>query len=1155
MAVQFILGSSGAGKSHRLYKILTDRAEQNRNREYIAIVPEQYSMESQKEIINIHNNHGAFNTEVVSFHRLALGVFDEIGLENAKVMDDMGKTLILRRVLEDCKKELKIYPKKISMPGFVDKMKSTISELEQYNIDAEVLLKMIESSDKRPSLKYKLGDIHTILCRFNEYIEDKMITQEEVLNILCRQIHKSEKIKNSEYFIDGFTGFTPIQKNVVDLLIRYAKNVTFAFTLPQDEVEFRSVKEQELFALSKKTILTIKNSCRENGVEIRPDIVIENFQVEGQSRPYRARFSSEISHIEENIFRYAQAKRFSGACRNISVNVADNPRKEAEFVAARIADMMIKNEGGKKDLRYRDIAVITGDMETYYRYLEEAFAEYDIPAFIDHKRSITANPFVDAMKAVIEIIEKDFSYESVLHYLRLGLISEEAEQIDRFENYVLMSGRRGYKSYSNRWERQYSGVTEEELERIHIFREKFIESISPLRKKIKEKHATVKDRIMAIYEFICANGMQEKLEAMAENFREQGDLGRAAEYSQTYSAIINLFDKTVEMLGDEVLSLKEFKGILESGFESIKVGIIPPGVDTVMVGDIERTRLKDIKKVIFIIGANDGIIPKNTTGSGIISDVERDFLGEASFVLAPTARENAFTQRLYLYTVLTKPSERLVISYSKTDGRGEELRKSYIIPVLKKLFPKLEEKDMEEWEKSPYRIISKEDALRYVATSLNEYRNGNAAEAFGQVYSVLEEEGCREEIDRMTEAAFYQKKEETLSETISANLYGIKDNIGITRLERFAACAYSQFVANGLKLKQRRRFELAAYDLGNLYHNSIDLFCREIEKRKVRWADIEETTRKEIVDYCVREVIGQYDSDVLSSTARNLYITDRVRRMTDKTVQVLGKHLAQGEFEPKYYELTVNHGRIDRVDVFEKDDRMYVKVIDYKSGNKKFSLEDTFYGLELQLMVYLHDVIEKEKKENQGKTVLPGGAFYYGIKDPYIEKPDFESTMRDLENNGACEETCAEEIKSRIADRMQYKEFKMSGIVNGNEEVLRAIDVKANEERRASDIIALKYTQKGLDARGSGSVIPSEGFQALLDYAVFKTDKLQEDILSGDISLNPYEGSCTYCPYQGVCRFDRELGDKYREKNKLNTEELMAKMKSKDDSEAKKKKV
>lgn len=1152
MAVQFILGSAGAGKSHKLYELLTERAFENRDVEYVAIVPEQYSMESQKEIINIHKNHGAFNAEVVSFNRLALGVFEEMGLENRKIMDDLGKTLVLRKVLEDCKKDLKVYAKKIAMPGFVDKMKSTVSELEQYNIDGEILLKMMESSGKRPSLKYKLGDVATIYNQFHRYIEDKMITQEEVLTILCKYIHKSERIKNTEYFVDGFTGFTPIQKNVVDLLIRYAKNVTFAFTLPESETEFSSIKEQELFALSKKTILSIKNACRDSGVTVLPDIVIKNLCIEGQSRPYRARFSSEISHIEENIFRYSGTKIYDKECENISVHIADNPRKEAKFVASKIAEMMIARGNCNEEennLRYRDIAVITGDMETYYRYLEEAFEEYNIPAFIDHKKSITANPFVNAIQAIIEIIEKDFSYESVFHYLRLGLISEEKEDIDRFENYVLMSGRRGYKSYSVKWDRQYKGVTEEELEKINDFREKFVESICLLRERIKEKNATVKDRIAAVYEFVVANEMQGKLDKMAEIFREQGDLSRASEYSQTYAVIIGLFDKVVEMLGDEVISVKEFRSILESGLESIKVGIIPPGVDTVMVGDIERTRLKDIKKVIFLIGANDGIIPKNSTGGGIISDVERDFLGKENFVLAPTARENAFTQKLYLYTALTKPSGQLFIAYSKANQKGEELRKSYLISVLEKMFINLKEEDLKHREESPFSIISKDDAFRYVAGAFNDYRNGNGTKEFEQVYSILKEhEEYRSELLRMTEAAFYKKQGETLSQTIAAGLYGLKDNIGITRLERFAACAYSQFVANGLKLNQRRHYELAAYDLGNLYHYSIDLFCKEIEKRNISWREIKDTARKEIVDYCVKTVISQYDNDVLSSTARNLYITDRVRRMTDKTVQVLGYHLASGEFEPKYYEMTVNHGRIDRVDIFENDDRMYVKVIDYKSGNKKFSLEDTFYGLELQLMVYLSDVIEREKELNPGKTVLPGGAFYYGIKDPYIEKPDFEKEMAILKGSSQYEGMSKGEIKEIIAEKMQRKEFRMSGIVNGNPEVLKAMDVKAEEERRASDIIALKYTQKGMDARGSGSVIPAESFNAVVDYAMFKTNKLQEEILNGDISLNPYEHSCTYCPYQGVCRFDRDLGDKYREKEKLNSAELMEMMQNKQDA-------
>lgn len=1160
MAVQFILGSAGSGKSHMLYTMLTNRADKNGDIEYVAIVPEQYSMESQKEIINIHPKHGAFNTEVVSFHRLALAVLEEVGNPNIKVMDDLAKTLVIRRVLESCKKELMIYSRKIGMPGFVEKIKTTISELEQYDIDSNILQSMIESAEQKPSLQYKLRDIEVIYNKFHEYIMERMITQEEELSILCKYIPQSYNIKNSEFFIDGFTGFTPIQKKVVDLLVKHARNVTFAFTLPQEEIQYSEIKEQELFALSKKTIQSVKEYCIENSVELLEDIVIkkivvksggEEHAIEGSentkcARPYRMQNSEEISHIEGNVFRYTNSKQYEKKCKDISIHTAANPRKEAGFVARQIAKMMMKGKLSDDDeeLRYRDFAVITGDVETYYRCLEEAFKEYNIPAFIDYKRSITTNPFVDAIKAVIEIVETDFSYESVFHYYRLGITSEEQDLIDRFENYVLMSGKRGFRSYSMEWNKLYRGVSEDELIAINDMKCRFVEALIPLRNTLKNKKANVKKKITAIYEFVLSQKMQEKLEECAVQFYEKGELAKASEYRQTYESVIGLFDKVVDMLGEEFLSLKEFKAVLESGFDSIKVGIIPPAVDSIIVGDIERTRLKDIKKVIFLIGANDGIIPKNNLGSGVISDMEREFLGEKKFALAPTARENSFIQKLYLYLALTKPSHKLFITYSKSNAAGEEIRKSYLVSVIQKLFTKLSVIDEDNSEEEIDNIIGKGDAFRYLAIALQNYRKGICEDKFKQIYSVMYEK-CeyRETVSNMVEAVFYKRDDERLDERIAGMLYGIKDNIGITRLERFAACAYSQFVQNGLKLQQRRHYELVAYDLGNLYHNSIDLFCKEVQRQKIKWAQIDDAKRKELVEYCVSEVIGNYENDVLTSSARNLYIAERVRKVTDRTVQVLGTHLAMGKFEPKYYELVVNHGRVDRVDIFEQDDRLYVKILDYKSGNKRFSLEDTFYGLQLQLMIYLSDVIEREKKEHSDKKVLPGGAYYYEIKNPYIDKPDFEMLLKDMRQKPEYADVSDDELIQIIAQNSQLGEFKMSGLTNSNIDVLNAIDTEVIKNYGSSRIIPLKYGNNGIDCRASNGVIQEEQFKLVIDYARNKTDELQNRILSGDISVNPYEGACTYCPYHGVCRFDTILGDSHTEKEKLKQDELLQQMK------------
>jgi len=1152
MAVQFILGSAGSGKSHKLYTIMTDRSAANPQVEYVALVPEQYSMESQKEIVSIHKNKGAFNTEVVSFNRLALRTFEEVGMDNLSVIDEMGKLLIIRKVLEDCKKNLKVYSTKISMPGFVDKIKSTISEFEQYGVGVTELKSMIDTSEKKKSLKIKLADVSLIYEGFKKYMNENLATSEEVLERLCSVIPKSDKIKNSEFFIDGYTGFTPIQKKVVFLLIKYAKNVTFAFNLPESETNFERVSEQDLFLLSKKTIIQIKDECRRTRVEILDDIVVRNID----GRPYRLKNSAELSFIEQNIFRYKASEKFEEKTVDVSVHSISNPRRECEFVAKTILKMMEDDDSYK----FRDFAVISGDLENYYRYMEEAFSNYNINGFIDYKRSVSSNPYVMAVLGVLEIIDKDFTYDSVFHFISLGVMNniiedilekaqEDVEEeltistqgiIDKMDNYVLMSGRRGIKSYSKKWERIYRGFAEEELEVINLIRESLVELITPLKTSLKQKNATVLDRTKALYEFIKKLDMFAMISKDAKEFEESGEQARALEYKGVYDAVIDTFDKLVAMLGNEVLSFKEYKGLVETGLGNLKVGIVPPSYDSVMVGDIERTRLKDIKKVIFVIGANDGIIPKHSSGVGIISDLEREFLSQNSFELAPTARENVFTQRLYLYMALTKPSDKLIISYSKSDINGDEIRKSYIINTLEELFANLSKRDEDKFEYDASNIVNYRDCIKFIAHFINKSKFSESTDEFYQIYSLMiENEEFRTRIFNMIDAAFYTRNAEELEKDIAKKLYGLRDNISVTRIEKFAACAYAHFIENGLKLNQRRQYELAAYDLGNLYHGAIDGVFRICRDEEVNICDLTDDEKAGVIARSVDKVMENFDTDILTSTARYKYLAGRVRTVTESTVDVLTSHLKKGEYEPRYNEYSIEHGRVDRVDVFENESDMYIKVIDYKTGSKKFDFTDVFYGLQLQLLVYTNDVVKKEQKKHPEKSVHPGGAFYYCIQDPLIDKPDFDRWINILKKEDEYKSMSDEKLKEIIAFLSKEEMFKLSGLVNSSEESLKAIDTEMFEQRGTSIVVPVSFKKDGT-LSSTSLAFDEEKFNAVLGYAEDLTEKMKDKILDGCISVNPYEDSCKYCQYRGICRFDTALGDCYREKQKIKKDDIIS---------------
>lgn len=1128
MALQFIIGRAGSGKSHILYENMIAGSMEHAKNNFVAIVPEQYSLETQKEILTMHPQKGSFNIEVTSFIRLAYTVFEEQGVTDYRVMDDLGKTLVMRKVLEDCKKDLIIYKSKTSMPGFAEKVKTVISELKQYNIDEAALEKMTKSSDGRPSLRHKLNDIKVIHHAFNEYIKEKMITAEDVLNIFCRYIPGSAFIRNTYFSIDGFTGFTPVQYAVIELLIKHSAGVSVAITLPDDEKEFTEYSKHELFSLSKETIIKLRELANKNEIKIKETIIAG----ENES-PYRIRNNKGLCFIEKNIFRNKKVIKCAEKSECVKIYANANPHAEAEFVAAKISSLIVE-----KGYRYNDIAVITGDMGGYYRYLEEEFSRYGIPAFIDHKRNISSNPFVDGIIAAIEIVEKDFSYESVFHMIRLGFMDIERETADIMENYVLQSGRRGYKSYSRKWEKVYRGMKEEELEIINLGRQKVLEAVRPFREQLKKKDNSILDYTKAVYQFMVSQNMQTQIDNYAEMFQEQNCLSEAKEYEQAYSVIVSLLDKVVSLMGEDIISLKEYKQILQAGFEGIKVGIIPPGLDTVMVGDIERTRLKDTKKIIFFIGVNDGIIPAGSVSGGIITDTDREFLENKNYVLAPTARENVFKQRVYLYSLLAKPTEQIYLSYSKSASDGSVRRKSYLISTIQKLFENLAIVDVEEEKVNILDITNQSSALKYIAENIREYRLHKNEEVFEQLCSILlkDSEG-KKKINLMADAAFYKSRKETLQKEIARMLYGTKENIGITRLERFAACAYAQFLQNGLKLGERKKFEIAAFDIGNLYHDAINRYFREIQKENLKWENLKEEQSHQVIEKCVDAVMEDYDNDAIHGTSRNLFIKNQVRETAKKTVDILVKHIQSGCFIPTEYELRVTHGRIDRVDTLRNENKLYVKVIDYKSGNKTFRISDAYLGLQMQLMVYLKDAVDYEQKKNPDVEVLPAAGLYFHIYDPYIAKPDFEKIILEYRKKHPDSEFDEDALRLRAIREEQYKAHRMAGMVNDDSDVIQSMDENVYETSGISDILPVQTTKSGLSSRSV--VMNSHDYMKFIHYVSDKADDMKNRIMEGNIEINPIEGACQYCPYGGVCRFDRKLGDRYREVEKVSLEEVI----------------
>lgn len=1102
MPLKFVFGPSGSGKSSYLYQHVIQESMKYPERNYIVLVPEQFTMQTQKDLVMMHERKGIMNIDVLSFARLAYRVFEETGGGGLPVLDDEGKNLILRKIAGDYESELKMLGGHMKKQGYISEVKSVISEFTQYDIGEDEIERVMESAGESSRLYYKLADIRLLYRGFTDYLREKYITKEELLDVLSREVEKSERLKNSTVVLDGFTGFTPVQDRLLGELMRHCREVIVTVTMDRRENPYVYEHPYQLFALSKQMVTSLLQIAKQNKIPVEESVELYDHV------PWRFKEQEALAFLEKHLFRYG-AGAYEKEQEQVKLHLAKNPREEAYAVAEQVRRMM--REDG---YRLRDIGVIVSDMDVYADHLKQAFIKYDIPFFMDHKRSILLNSFVEYIRSVLHMAEQSFSYESVFRFLRTNLAGFTYEEIDELENYVIGLGIKGYKHWQEKWTRKLKGMAQEDLDKMNHYRRQLVEKVDGLIYVLRQRRKTVADITRAIYEFMVQENLQVRLAEQEELFKAKGELALAREYAQIYRIVIELFDKFVELLGDEEVSLSEYCKLLDAGLEEARVGVIPPEVDQVVIGDMQRTRLKDIKALLFA-GANDVYLPGALLRTGLLSELDREKFAREKLTLSAGGKEKAYVQKFYLYLNLTKPSEKLDIYYSKVSADGKSVRPSYLIQELQKLFPKLKVRDEERYlkEQELTENIGFDRMIREFVQKRHETDG-----AWCELYSWYKKNPkWQEKVERFLEAGYYRKPLDALTEEAAKRLYGEEFETSITRMERFAVCAFSHFLTYGLGLREREEYDFQAADLGNVCHRALERFSYKVERETGDWLKLTEEQRNQYVEESVEEAIADYGNSILYSSSRNAYLIVRMKRMLEKTVWALTKQLAAGDFKPSAYEMRFANGKIDRVDTCEDGDCIYVKVIDYKTGSKSFDVTALYHGLQLQLMVYMDAALQLEQKKHPEKEILPAGVFYYRIQDPLIDRPKE-----------------GEERESIL------KELKPDGMISLEKEVLEHLDHCMVGE---SSVIPVKYNKNGSLSKSSKAA-SAQDFYLMMKYAVNKVEEIRQKILSGDVKVNPYrrgtETSCDYCSYRQICGFDTKMeGYRYREIDAMSVDKVI----------------
>ena len=1110
----FLFGAAGTGKSRYLYEYLTKEALLHPEKRYFLFVPEQNTLQAQQAICSASPRHGMLNLDVLSFQLLAYRVMEELGVKKPGILDEMSKSMLLRASIREVAGALKVYGKSIDKPGFIAQIKGAISEFYQYGMTAEKL-KQLSVKTEDQHLSAKLSDLWQILSAFQARLNEEKTIPEEIPLLLLKLFGRSELLLGAELYFDGYTGFTPVQLELIARMMTQAQKLQFAVTIPKEAEPYRRARRKEeaadLFWLSRETVAKLSELGEKNGQQRLPELFFET------------------EYNEPELF----------------VSAAQDPREEVRLLLDRIRTLRASRGGFQKAsaaeqtdrFRYRQMAVTVSDLSAYQELLREAFTRAGVPFFLDERADGRLSAAARLLRSALSVLTENYSYESVLRYLRNPLVQTDRELTDRIDNYVRALGLRGRRAFSEVWDRTARTMEDMNLAELCAYRDKALSPVLLLQEEMGSGDKTVASRIQALLRFLERSSAAARTEAFCSRLSSAGFFREAEENRRFYDAVLFLFDSMKAVLSKERMPLKDFAAVLEAGFSELRAGMLPEVLDRVVIGDMKRSRFDGIS-VLFLLGANDGLLPSVVSGGGVFTDREREeILAEGTAELAPSDRIDSSIQRFYLYLAMKKPSSLLYLSYSKSDMQGKRLKPSVVLLDL--LAEQAEKgKPVAVSEEKAEDIFTEEEALFHLAEALSAGKpEEKRARALCQY--LRRKTALNGAAERLLKAAFIPDPDRSLSPETARMLYGDVLYGSVTRIEQYVKCPYAHFLRYGLRLLERQQYDIAALDIGNLYHSALELGFRELGEDGRSLSELTDGELSALSKRAVEAVSAEYNNQIMQSSARNRYLRERVGRITGRTFWALREQLRKGDFSLYGCELPFQlregelslHGRIDRMDVCEDRSKVYVKVIDYKSGRAKFDLSMVWQGLELQLVTYMNVALQRAAGTYGplGKEAVPAGLFYYHIDDPVLSY-----------------EAGAAETGTERAERM-LRELRLNGLVSGEEEALSHLDRELLQEGSGdSAVIPVKLKEGKIQERGSRTA-DEETLRNLSRFGTDKMKELSQEILSGDIGVRPYrqgqQKGCDYCPYHSVCGFDRRLpGFSYHNIQSIPKEEVLRRL-------------
>lgn len=1092
MGLRLIYGKSGTGKSTYIFNEIKEKIKED-CKIYI-ITPEQFSFTAERELLNTVNGNAALNAEVLTFNRMAYRVMNEVGGATKTALSACGKAMLIYNILLNEKSNLNFLGKSDEN---VNLIATQITEFKKHGVGLENLEEIIENTNDK-YLKAKMNDMKIIYNKFEDTINNKYIDENDALTILSNQLCETDIFNNTLIYIDEFVGFTKQEYDVIKILLKQAKQVTI--NVCTDSLEESCSPDTDIFYANKLTVQKIKQVADEADCKMDEPICLDKI----------VRFeNSELEHIEKNLYAVPY-KKYDNEPEYINLFLANNQYSEIENIAINITKLVKNN-----NYRYKDISIITKNLETYSNLCKVIFNKYQIPVFIDEKKDLSQNIIVKYLLAILEIFAKNWSYESVFNYLKTGFLDIDKEEIYSFENYCLKWGIKYSKWYKGEW--NFHDEDDSNREQINRFKEIRKLIVNPLLKFKDNLLGTnsAKEITKRLYEFLIENGIDEKLRKKQDELIELNKSEIATEYETSWKIIMQVLDEIVLVFGDEKINFDRYMQILKTGLGNSDLGKIPGTQDQVIIGDVDRSRSHKVKTV-FIIGLNDGMFPSVNKSEGYFNDDDREYFKEKGYELAKGTVERLYEDNFNVYKAFTAPSNNLFLSYSSSASDGKTLRASMLVSKIKKLFPRLREESD---------IIKKEQEILIESTTFEELLNKISRfkdedepieEKWLAAYNYYKDcEKWKYKLDNSLKAINYTNVPEKINTTNTKKLYGEILKTSVSRLEQYKSCPFSYYLKYGLNLSEKDSLKVDSLDTGSFMHDVVDCFFNRIREYDLNLKTLEYKQVEDIIEEIINEKLGLNKNFIFSAAPKYKVLAERLKRVVKRSMKYIVESLKYSDFEVlgnevefkdgkeykpivldlddgKKVEIT---GKIDRIDIAHDGQNKYLRIIDYKSSFKNIELNSVYAGLQLQLLTYLDAACKEE-------DVLPAGVLYFNLIDPIIKS---EKNMTE------------EEIENEIR-----KKFKMQGLILADVNVVKMMDNKL--ETGASNIVPAYIGKDGELSTTKTSGVSRKQFEYLQKYMNKIIKQISEEIMSGNIDIMPYykkkKKPCDYCKYKAICGFD-----------------------------------